>query len=158
MEVHVRLTGLLQRVDLATGSMVNMLELELEDGFKIEAPIAEVEAERILRIAVGAPAPTMPSAEAPSFPPYVAMPDAVDPLMEREVMTDAHVAFPPQPVLPKFPSNSYTKGFGRVTKAHPAVPPFRTVPTDEMGNPVIVFPQATAPDSFSLDEDGVPTA
>lgn len=152
MELHVRLVGLLQRVDLSSGSMRNMMELELEDGFRVTSPITETEAEKILHLALSS------AGQSPAEFETIAEPSPLEPFLDATLeAVERGMATPPPTQV--FPSTSYVREEYPARKGRPAAPPVRTVPADEMGNPIVPSAPATPQfSSFIIDDDGVPPA
>lgn len=178
MNVDVRITGLLQRIDLETHDAANMLELTLPDGSCLTAPISEQDASRILHLAVGAPPPAQQevyaphrAVEAPRAPMRMDQDDVLifggEP--SASAVTETVLSSPAdiEAALRKAQErstgmtsaaeassrrSSYTNKEGVKT-------PIRTIASvDEMGNPILRGVNQSPMPEEGVDEDGVPSA
>jgi hypothetical protein len=152
MNVGVEIVGLVQRVDLETNAVENSLELRLPDGSSLQTPINEADAERILRLSVGVPAPVVP----PQVESFSASEDDVHIFggapAEPKAQEVRPVSSSPALANSSVRSSLYVNKDGTTT-------PIRTISMiDEAGNPIIPGLSSFAEEAEPVDEDGVPAA
>lgn len=155
MNVQVSIVGLLQRVDLDSGTVSNMLELAFGDGTRLTVPIGEREAEHILHLSVRAVPPTRNNEDELHIFGDAPADDTVqeDLLDTPDALAAALASRMSPPAQRAARASMYTTRDGVSTM-------FRTVASvDEAGNPLIPGLQSQQEEmDTGLDEDGVPSA
>jgi hypothetical protein len=165
--IQATIISVMQKVDLQTGALTNLLELSLSDGYCMTVPVSEQDAEHMVRVAVsGGHVTQEPAVDACVEVAAIAGP--VQRMQEDDVFVfGGDAPSTPQALVlapPTAPtSNVRPLAFARVSTYENKkgdITPIRTVSMDEAGNPIIPnLPTdgALSPFGDGFDDEGVPS-